>query len=79
MLGHVTGEGQLNENTVDGRVIVGLGDLLDQLQLGARFGDIDQSADNVGLGTVRQLLMHVIWFRRGYLLSSLQLHAHIGA
>ena len=54
MFGHVTGEGQLDENTVDGGVIVSLGDLLDELQLGARFGDIDQCADNVGLDTVRR-------------------------
>lgn len=45
-------DGQLDEDTVDCGVIVGSGDLLDELQLGAGFGDIDQGADNVGLVTV---------------------------
>jgi hypothetical protein len=34
---------------VDGGVIVGLGDFLDKLQLGAGFGNIDEGADDVGL------------------------------
>jgi len=32
-----------------GRVIVGLGDLLEELRLRARLGDVDQSTDNVRL------------------------------
>jgi hypothetical protein len=34
---------------VNGGVIVGLGNLLEKLQLGAGLGDVDQSAKDVGL------------------------------
>lgn len=49
MLRHVAWEGQLNEDAVNRGVIVGSGDLLDDLQLRARFGNVDQGADDVGL------------------------------
>jgi hypothetical protein len=39
----------LDEDTVDRGVIIGSGDLLDELQLGAGFGNVDQGTDDVGL------------------------------
>lgn len=62
---------------MDSGVIVGFGDLLDELQLGARFGNIDHGADDVGLG-IRSENASDIPNNESYLLGGLQLHAHIG-
>lgn len=77
---HVAGEGQLDQDAMHAGVIVCLGDLLEKLQLGARFGDIDQGANDVGLAGVREASSK--WVsndKKIYLFSGLKLHAHIGA
>lgn len=63
-----------------GRVIVGLGDFLEELRLRARLGDVDQSTDNVRLKRIELERPKCGLCYEGtiYLLGSLQLHAHIG-
>jgi hypothetical protein len=73
----MTWEGQLNENAVDRGVIVGSSDLLDELQLCARFRNVDQGADDVGLVDKSDNIPNIP-NNKSYLLSGLQLHAHIG-
>lgn len=70
----------MDQDAMHAGVIVCLGDLLEKLQLGARFGDIDQGANDVGLAGVREASSK--WVsndKKIYLFSGLKLHAHIGA
>lgn len=78
----MTGDGQLDQDTMHRRVIVGLCDLLEELRLSARLGDIDKRADYVGLGGIGVSHGFRCGFGTGraiYLFGGLQLHAHIGA
>lgn len=49
MFGQVLGERQLDENAMDRGVIVGLGDLLEDLGLCDVLGEVDNLADDTGL------------------------------